>query len=68
MLKMMEINYQLNEISLEQVIGGWTALAYIVKSGDKKYFLKVYDKSRPSTKEATAHINLYSELLKEFIL
>ena len=68
MLKMVEINYQLNEISLEQVIGGWTALAYIVKSGDKKYFLKVYDKSRPSTKEATAHINLYSELLKEFIL
>jgi aminoglycoside phosphotransferase (APT) family kinase protein len=43
--------------------GGWSALAYRVKTGEQSYFLKLYEKSRASTPKLTALIDIYSPLL-----
>lgn len=43
-------------IDIKKQQGGWAALTYEVSDGTKKYFLKVYEKNRASTRKWTSLI------------
>lgn len=58
-------SYQLNTISVKQIQGGWSALAYIAEDSlHRKFLLKVYDKARTSTKKLTSKIENYLPVLE----
>ncbi len=57
MNSLLQKNYNIDTVSVEQIQGGWSALAYIVTTTDgHKYLLKVYERSRASTSALTAII------------
>lgn len=49
------------DVSVQQ--GGWSALAYRVRTPHTSYFLKIYQKSRASTPALTAHLDDYLSVL-----
>ncbi|MGN7942278.1 aminoglycoside phosphotransferase family protein [Virgibacillus sp. 6R] len=55
--------YGINMIDIKKQQGGWAALAYEVSDGTKKYFLKVYEKSRASTRKWASLIEQYAPIL-----
>jgi spectinomycin phosphotransferase len=57
-------HYGIEEASIEQVPGGWSALAFFVEDKREKYFLKVYDKSKPSIVPWIDAIDRYTPLVK----
>lgn len=70
----MEIKYMISHIlkenygivakSIEQRPGGWSALAFLVEDKNKKYFLKVYNKKKPSLIQWINAIERYTPLVK----
>lgn len=61
--KILNFNYGINPIKIDAIKGGWAALAFKISDGNNVYFLKVYDKSRPSTSKLIAFINQYASIL-----
>ena len=45
----LEEHYNIHAKRIVQLKGGWSALAYLIVDDKKKYFLKVYDKSRAAS-------------------
>lgn len=45
--------------SVTEVQGGWAAAAYRVDTAGRRYFLKAYDKGRPTVRHWTARIDHY---------
>src|SRR5690554_3380948 len=65
MNSLLKENYNIDTISVEQIQGGWSALAYVITSTDgHKYLLKVYEKSRASTSTLTANIEKYMPIVE----
>lgn len=65
MNSLLKENYNIDTVSVEQIQGGWSALAYIVTTTDShKYLLKVYEKSRASTSTLTANIEKYMPIVE----
>ncbi|SMG22346.1 Ser/Thr protein kinase RdoA involved in Cpx stress response, MazF antagonist [Paenibacillus aquistagni] len=60
---MLKTHYRINSIDISPLEGGWAALAFEVKDCSKRYFLKVYEKSRASTLKWTASIHHYVPML-----
>ncbi|NRG47286.1 aminoglycoside phosphotransferase family protein [Bacillus sp. CRN 9] len=54
--------YRLQPASITEQQGGWATLAYKVNTEDGTFFLKVYEKSRVSTKTLAAGIDDYVPL------
>ena len=52
-------HYNLFNILLSEMQPGWSALAYRVQVGSDLYFLKVYDKTLPTTHFAVERIDSY---------
>lgn len=59
MNRILKQHYGIEASSISPLKGGWSALAYGVKNQNQDYFLKVYEKSRASTKKYTALIDQY---------
>ncbi len=57
--ELISINYALNMKILKPTSGGWTAAAYIAGTGTEDYFIKVYDKGRPSVQSWIARMDRY---------
>ncbi|WML56470.1 aminoglycoside phosphotransferase family protein [Neobacillus sp. PS2-9] len=57
-------NYGIEATSIEQRPGGWSALAFFVEDQCKKYFLKVYNKRKPSIAPYIDAIDRYTPLIK----
>jgi spectinomycin phosphotransferase len=57
-------NYGIEATSIEQRTGGWSALAFFVEDQCKKYFLKVYNKRKPSIAPYIDAIDRYTPLVK----
>ena len=57
--KMLYTEYGIQVRSLQQIPAGWSASAWKVHSDCGDYFLKVYDKHKPSTKNWVARIDSY---------
>ncbi|MCM3117494.1 aminoglycoside phosphotransferase family protein [Neobacillus sp. MER 74] len=57
-------NYGIEATSIEQRPGGWSALAFFVEDKCEKYFLKVYDKRKPSIVPWIEAIDRYTPLVK----
>lgn len=58
-------NYNIEANAIQQIEGGWSALAYITTTTDShKYLLKVYEKSRASTSALTASIEKYMPIVE----
>jgi spectinomycin phosphotransferase len=57
-------NYGIEATSIEQRPGGWSALAFFVEDKCEKYFLKVYDKRKPSFVPWIDAIDRYTPLVK----
>ncbi|UVI33654.1 aminoglycoside phosphotransferase family protein [Paenibacillus spongiae] len=57
-------HYGIEAASILPQKGGWSALAYQVISGERRYFLKVYEKSRTSTPKWTALIDSYVPIIQ----
>ncbi|WP_333648516.1 aminoglycoside phosphotransferase family protein [Lacrimispora sp.] len=57
--KILYNEYGIRVQSLQQVPAGWSASAWKVHSDCGDYFLKVYDKHKPSTKSWVARIDSY---------
>lgn len=51
--------YRIQAQSVEEVPGGWSASAWKIEADCGSYFLKVYDKNRPSTKNWVARVDSY---------
>lgn len=65
MNSLLQKNYNIDTVSVEQIQGGWSALAYIVTTTDgHKYLLKVYERSRASTSALTASIEEYMPIVE----
>lgn len=58
-VKMLCNAYGMQAQSLQQVPAGWSAAAWKVRSDRGDYFLKIYDKHRPSTQSWVARIDSY---------
>ncbi|MCG8539493.1 MAG: aminoglycoside phosphotransferase family protein [Clostridia bacterium] len=57
--------YNIDTYKVQQIQGGWSACAYKVQGNDKKeYFLKVYDKIRPSTQNMYTSLHISSRVLR----
>ena len=56
-------HYNIHNVSLSEVQPGWSALAYRVETDSGLYFLKVYDKSLPTTHLAVERIDFYMPVL-----
>lgn len=57
-------NYNIEIKSITQIEGGWSALAYIAEDFDnRKYLLKVYEKSRASTAYLTLKVDTYMPIV-----
>lgn len=59
MEQMLRGEYGIQALSLCEIPSGWSASAWKVHSGCGDYFLKVYDKHKPSTKSWAARIDIY---------
>lgn len=59
MEKMLYNEYGIQAQSLQQIPAGWSAAAWKIHSDCGDYFLKVYDKHKPSTKSWVARIDSY---------
>lgn len=57
-------NYGIKVTLIEQKPGGWSALAFLIEDESKKYFLKVYNKKKPSVKPWIKAIDRYTPLVK----
>lgn len=55
--------YGLRTLSLEAVQGGWSASAYAARTDRGGFFVKVYDKGRPSVRHWIARTGLYMPAL-----
>ncbi len=57
--------YDIDSCKIQQIRGGWSACAYIVQGNDnQEYFLKVYDKMRPSTQNMYKSLQVSSQILR----
>ena len=56
-------NYGIEATSIEQRPGGWSALAFFVQDKNTKYFLKVYNKRKPSIVPWINAIERYTPLV-----
>ncbi len=56
--------YGIEATNIEQQIGGWSALAFLIRTESEKYFLKVYSKDRPSIAQWIYAIDRYVPLVK----
>ncbi|OCA87838.1 hypothetical protein A8F94_08330 [Bacillus sp. FJAT-27225] len=56
-------NYGIDATSIEQRPGGWSALAFLVEDKSNKYFLKVYNKNKPSSSQWIDAIDRYTPLV-----
>ncbi|MBS4199346.1 aminoglycoside phosphotransferase family protein [Bacillus sp. FJAT-49732] len=45
---MLKENYNIEVTRIEQQTGGWSALAFFIEDKERNYFLKVYNKNKPS--------------------
>jgi spectinomycin phosphotransferase len=59
MEQMLYSEYGIQARSLQEIPSGWSAAAWKVHSDCGNYFLKVYDKHKPSTKSWVARIHSY---------
>lgn len=59
MEQMLWSEYGIQALSLQAVPSGWSASAWKVRSGRGDFFLKVYDKYKPSTRSWIARIGSY---------
>ncbi len=57
--QMLRSEYGIQALSLQEIPSGWSAAAWKVHSDNGDYFLKVYDKHKPSTKSWVARIDSY---------
>lgn len=65
MNSLLKENYKIDTISVEQIQGGWSALAHVITSTDgHKYLLKTYEKSRASTSTLTAKVEEYMPIME----
>lgn len=62
-IDVLNIDYGLAIDSLEPVVGGWSALAYRAVTPEGDYFVKVYDKHRPSVAPWIARIDDYMPIV-----
>lgn len=70
----MEINYRIRAIleehygitvtCIKQRTGGWSALAFFIEDKNKRYFLKVFNKKRPSSVQWICAIDKYIPLVQ----
>lgn len=58
--RLLQAEYGLLATDVEQTTGGWSADAYIARTADSGYFVKVYDKNRPSVGHWIARIGDYT--------
>ena len=49
---------------MEQLEGGWSASAFLIQDGSKKYFLKVYNRKKPSIVQWIDAIDRYIPLVQ----
>jgi len=56
---LIEENYNLKISHIQQIQGGWSALAYRIISENGNFFLKAFDKHRHTTKECVHKIDDY---------
>lgn len=56
--------YGIAAASIEEKVGGWSALAFLIEDESNKYFLKVYNKKRPSAAKWIQAIDRYNPLVK----
>ena len=56
--------YDIEVTHIEQRTGGWSALAFLIEDECNKYFLKVYNKKRPSIAQWICAIDRYIPLVK----
>ena len=59
MEQMLLHEYGIRALILQAVPAGWSAAAWRVHAGGGDYFLKVYDKNKPSTKGWVERIDIY---------
>ncbi len=62
-LKTIKAYEALQQVTLIEVQGGFAARAFVVKTADDRYFLKMYEKSRAATARNTANIADYTAVL-----
>ncbi len=56
--------YNIDTYKIQQIKGGWSAFAYKIQGNNQKeYFLKVYDKMRPSTQNMYKSLHVSSQIL-----
>ncbi|MFF5994907.1 aminoglycoside phosphotransferase family protein [Lysinibacillus sp. KU-BSD001] len=60
---MLKEHYNIHARHIEQLPGGWSALAYLITDYRQKYFLKVYDKRRAAAKLWIDAIDRYIPLV-----
>lgn len=56
--------YDIEVTLIKQQTGGWSALAFFIEDERNKYFLKVYNKKRPSITQWIGAIDRYIPLVK----
>jgi spectinomycin phosphotransferase len=56
--------YGIAAACIEEKVGGWSALAFLIEDKSSKYFLKVYSKKRPSVEQWIQAIDRYNPLVK----
>ena len=60
----LEEHYNIHAKRIVQLKGGWSALAYLIVDDKKKYFLKVYDKSRAASANWIKAIDQYMPIVE----
>ncbi|GIO66433.1 aminoglycoside phosphotransferase family protein [Paenibacillus sp. JTLBN-2024] len=60
---MLKNHYSIEANDIVPQQGGWAALAYKIRAGSRRYFLKMYEKRRASTPKWTALIDDYAPIL-----
>lgn len=56
--------YDIKATHIEEQTSGWSALAFSIEDQSNKYFLKVYNKRRPSIKQWIEAIDRFTPLVK----
>ncbi|MBW8351233.1 aminoglycoside phosphotransferase family protein [Bacillus sp. IITD106] len=62
--KILKEYYNIDATRIEQRTGGWSALAFSIEDESKNYFLKVYNKSKPSIIQWIEAIDRYTPLVQ----
>lgn len=60
----MKVHYNTDITNIRSLKGGWASLAYQVSNNNNQFFLKVYEKSRSSTRQLTRSINNYVPIIE----